>query len=318
VTGHGAIFHFTIQAPSVPSPIFRSAGVSETDVDSREPDYAPLRGRRALVVDDNATNRSILLRYAEKWEMEATPCASGAEALAAVQTGQAFDLAILDMCMPEMDGMALAAALRKLPATRTLPLVMLTSLDRQHQIHKHAAAQFAAIFNKPVKPNHLLNVLVGLYVQPAAVKTPELPTQVGEGRGGVAPYPALGQIHPLRLLLAEDNTVNQKVALHTLKRIAYTADVAANGLEVLAALERQTYDVVLMDVQMPEMDGVEAVRAIRDQWPSDAQPYVIAMTTHAMSGDRQRFLEAGMDDYVSKPFSLEELAAALARAAKTH
>jgi len=164
---------------------------------------------------------------------------------------------------------------------------------------------FAAYLTKPVKPSQLYDVLVGMFAgQPMRVEEPAARPRFD---------PQMGRDHPLRILLAEDNVVNQKVALRILERLGYRADVAANGLEVLEALERQSYDVVLMDVQMPEMDGEEATRRLRGQWPEERQPRIIAMTAHAMAGDRERYLAAGMDDYVSKPVRVEELVEALGK-----
>jgi len=158
---------------------------------------------------------------------------------------------------------------------------------------------FAAYLTKPVKPSQLYDVLVGMFAgRPMRVEEPAARLQFDS---------EMGRDHPLRILLAEDNVVNQKVALRILERLGYRADVAANGLEVLEALERQSYDVVLMDVQMPEMDGVEATRRLREQWPKERQQRIIAMTAHAMRGDRERYLAVGMDDYISKPVRVEEL-----------
>jgi CheY-like chemotaxis protein len=178
---------------------------------------------------------------------------------------------------------------------------MLTSLGRM--VEAPPEVSFAAYLTKPVKTSQLYDVLVGIFVgRPIRVREPAARPRFD---------PQMGQRHPLRILLAEDNVVNQKVALRILERLGYRADVAANGLEVLEALERQSYDVVLMDVQMPEMDGEEATRCLREQWPEERRPRIIAMTAHAMQGDQERYLAVGMDDYVSKPVRVEELVEAL-------
>lgn len=257
-----------------------------------------LQGRHVLVVDDNATNRKILRLQLESWGMSVVTADSGAVALARLNQGDHYDLAILDMQMPEMDGVGLAQAIGQRFPDLALPLVMLTSLGWSQVTND--SSLFAAYLTKPIKQSQLMDALTSaLAGQPQAVRIaprPNLPTFDVQ----------LGQHHPLKLLLAEDNTVNQKVALQILQRLGYRADVAANGLEVLAALAQQHYDLVLMDVQMPEMDGLEATRQIHRIWPKN-RPRIVAMTANAMQGDRETCLQSGMDDYISKPIRLDEL-----------
>jgi CheY-like chemotaxis protein len=256
--------------------------------------------------------------------------ASPQEALNWLHQGEQFDAAILDMDMPEMDGLSLAAEIRRLEASRragkqesrgvgqnsnpksALPLIMFTGSARREITESAAyqAVQFATFLNKPLKPSQLYDTLVGLFS--------EQPTRVARRRdtSSESLFDAqMGQRLPLRLLLAEDHPTNQKLALTILARLGYRADVAANGLEAVDALKRQPYDVVLMDMQMPEMDGLEATRHIRQIWPGEQGPRIIAMTANAMQGDREACLAAGMDDYVSKPIRVEELVAALSRGA---
>jgi|GEM_PF-348365 len=294
IPGQGSTFHFTILA---------EAGPSQTRVylQGQQPQ---LSGKRVLIVDDNTTNRLILAHQSRAWGMHPRATASPSEALAWLQRGDPFDLAILDMQMPEMDGLDLAVEIHKQSDTQKLPLVMLTSLGWRDRSREAAEAELAASLTKPIKPSQLYNTLLNIFQgQPVKVKPerPRLPQ--------VNPQP--GQQRALRILLAEDNVVNQKVALHMLANLGYTADVAANGLEVLEALTRQKYDVVLMDMQMPEMDGLEATQLICQQWPAESRPWIIAMTANALQGDRERCLAAGMNDYVSKPVRREELARAL-------
>jgi CheY-like chemotaxis protein len=217
-----------------------------------------------------------------------------------------FDIAILDMHMPEMDGLALAEAIRvveKSKGTNALPLIMLTSLNRRDV--ETTKVEFAAYLTKPIKASQLYNALIEVFASEAQIVSAKPAT--------AEPLfdATLAERLPLRILLTEDNTVNQKLALRILQRMGYRADVAANGLEALAALRRQRYDVILMDVQMPEMDGLEATRQIRSTFAPDQQPRIIAMTANAMQGDREACLEAGMNDYVSKPIQVKELQAAL-------
>jgi CheY-like chemotaxis protein len=199
--------------------------------------------------------------------------------------------------MPGMNGLMLAGEIRQFLDDKKLPLVMLSSVGDREGVKEES--YFAAFLTKPVKPKHLFATLTRLFDNTAvAVQTSILKREID---------PEMGRRHPLRLLLAEDNLVNQKVALRILERLGYRADIAANGLEVLEALQRQQYDVVLMDVQMPNMDGVEATQQIRDIWPPNEQPTIVAMTANALTGDREKYLQAGMDDYISKPVRIQEL-----------
>jgi CheY-like chemotaxis protein/HPt (histidine-containing phosphotransfer) domain-containing protein len=254
-------------------------------------------------VDDNATNRHILVRQAASWGMLARDTASPAQALEWIRRGDPFDLAILDLQMPEMDGVTLAEEIGRYRDARALPLVLLTSLGSREEVR--GGVEFAASLTKPIKPSQLYDTLLNVFgAAPAGVQAPAPP----EG-----PVEQLAERVPLRILVAEDNIVNQQVALLLLKKLGYRADVAADGLEALQALEREPYDVVLMDVQMPRMDGLEATRRIRQRWPEGRRPHVIAATANAMQDEREACLAAGMDDYLSKPIRLEEVAAALSR-----
>jgi CheY-like chemotaxis protein len=258
-----------------------------------------IEGKRILVVDDNATNREIVTRQTRSWGMEPMAVELPSEALALLGTGEQFDLAVLDMMMPEMDGLELAEAIRQQRDERELPLVLLTSLGRLPEAS--SAKNFAAQLAKPIKASQLYNTLVNVLAEQAA----ESPARVAAVDG------ARAEILPLRILLAEDNAVNQKLALALLDRLGYSADVASDGREALEALERQTYDVVLMDIQMPELDGLEASRRICERWPAGERPRIVAMTANAMPEDREACLAAGMDDYVAKPIRPEVLAEAL-------
>ena len=300
--GKGSTFTFTIQVHQA----------DEAQPDSLATEQPLLAGRRVLVVDDNATNRQILLLQTRSWGIQSTVLSSGKEALEELQKGQPYDLAILDMQMPEMDGLMLAENLRKLPAGKDLPLVMLTSLGRLEPDPRQS--EFSAFLNKPVKASSLYNALVSILVQKDAGEG-SLPvlTRISPSDQLSAFEADLAEKKPLKILLVEDNSTNQKLALLMLERFGYRADVAANGLEALQALHRQEYDLVFMDVQMPEMDGLEATVRLRSELPVDRQPRVIAMTASAMQGDRERCLQAGMNDYISKPISAGDLAAALKR-----
>ena len=302
--GEGSTFHFTINAPEAPLPEPRPYLSSDQPV---------LAGKRVLIVDDNTSNQRILAAQVSNWGMLPRGTGSPEEALNWVESGEPFDLAILDMYMPNAvgasDGVELATRLRRMEAASYFPIILYTSIGRSIARNDNAPGdEFAAILNKPVRPSALFDTLVDIFAR-TAVPSIEEKESLGE-HPVVRP---LGEVHPLRILVAEDNAVNQKLALRLLEKMGYRADVAGNGLEAVEALERQAYDVILMDVQMPEMNGLEATRAIVARWPADRRPAVIAMTANVMEGDRETALEAGMDDYVAKPIRVEELNAALSR-----
>jgi len=265
-------------------------------------------GRRMLVVDDNETNRRILCLQGRSWGMEVEETGSPGEALAWLEEGASYDLAVLDMHMPGMgmDGLELARAIRKVGLSE-LPLVLFSSVN--YIPAEGETTPFAAFLQKPLKQSLLFDTLMDI------LGGREVEQPAGTGR---AEFDAeMGARHPLRILLAEDNVVNQKVATRLLERLGYRPDLAANGLEAIAAVERQRYDVVLMDVQMPELDGLEATRRIVARWPGAGErPRIVAMTANATEEDRRICFEAGMEDYVSKPVRLEELVDALSRSVK--
>ena len=284
--GRGSTFTVRVELPR-----------GEDTVDALSTPPAQLPGRAALVVDDNATNRAILRRQLAGWGMRVEDHADGASALAAVDAGGTYDVGLLDMHMPGMDGVELARELRRRPTTRDLPLLLLTSLGGRPQ---GAEALGLLHLTKPVKAGALRTVVaqaLGARSAPVDRPTPAAPER------------------RLRVLLAEDNVVNQRVAVLMLDRLGHRADVVANGLEAVQAVSSTPYDVVLMDVQMPELDGLGATTRIRTELPSSRQPRIVAMTASALAEDQERCLAAGMDDFLSKPVRREELAAALQRAA---
>ena len=290
--GKGSTFHIDLAASEAKIP--PAAGLDDA--------VPRLAAKRILVVDDSGTNREIMSRQVRSWGMEAVAVALPSEALALIEAGEQFDLAALDMVMPEMDGFELAREIRRHEEGRELPLVLLTSIADLPRAR--SAEEFIVQLTKPVRASQLYDALVGVLTEQA-----EEPAALEAAAGETAAQPS-----SLRILLAEDNAVNQKVALRLLDKLGYRADVAANGREALEALERQRYDVVLMDVQMPEMDGLEASRQITERWPAESRPRIIAMTANAMLEDREACFAAGMDDYLAKPVRPEELASALSRA----
>ncbi len=268
-------------------------------------EQSELRGKHVLIVDDNATNRRILNLQTSKWGMTARDTESPEEAAEWIQRGDEFDLAILDMHMPEMNGIELAKRIRASQAM--LPMVLFSSLGRREVGVEDGL--FAAFLTKPIKQSQLFDTLAGLFFESKARdERPEV-ERLKLDREFAAR-------HPLKILLAEDNAVNQKLALRLLEQMGYRADVASNGLEAVESVARQKYDVILMDVQMPEMDGLEATRQIISKW-SENHPRIIGLTANALEGDREMCLAAGMSDYISKPIRVNELVEALTRAGRT-
>ncbi len=231
--------------------------------------------------------------------------ASGEEALSWLADNRA-DVAALDMHMPEMDGLELSSRIRELPSGVDLPLVLFSSAASLRSRLDPRWANFAGSFTKPVKTAQLRDALLQALGQRGLPSGP-----ITRARRAV-----LAESYPLRLLLVEDNVVNQKVASHFLGQMGYRRDVAANGVEALLALEKQDYDVILMDIQMPEMDGYEATREIRRRFNGRRGPQIIALTAGAMEEDRQKCLACGMDDYLSKPLRIEDVEEKLRLAAE--
>jgi two-component system sensor histidine kinase/response regulator len=304
--GKGSTFWFTARLEK------QSEGAQATYLTPRE-DFEDLR---ILIVDDNETNRKILHGQVISWGMKNGQAEDGPKALKmlreAAQRGKPYDLAILDLHMPGMDGMRLAHTIKADPTISSTRLILLTSVGLRGEAEQARRVGFAAYLSKPVRQSELYDSLVTVMSLPdelasasSRADTP-LVTRYGLKEARARLY--------ARLLVAEDNGINQKVAVKTLERLGYQADVVANGLEALEALSRIPYAAVLMDVQMPEMDGYEATREVRRRERGDGRHTpIIAMTANAMQGDRKKALEAGMDDYVPKPVKPQELDAVLRR-----
>ncbi|MGA7936368.1 MAG: PAS domain S-box protein, partial [Kovacikia sp.] len=288
----GSTFYFTILA----HPVDQGAG-PRGDATSVTADFG---GKRLLIVDDNPTVGRLLMVQTQIWGMDVWTAISGEQALAWIAQQPPFDLAILDMQMPEMDGLKLASHISSSPKAANLPLVMMSTFGKPFA--QEAQRQAAGFLTKPIKQAQLRNVLLHLLLgHPTVEHSSSTTTKL---------HATPAQKSPLRILLVEDIIVNQKVALRMLGRLGYQADVAGTGQEALAAFRQDFYQVVFMDVQMPGIDGLETTRRIR-QLGLSSQPWIIAMTAYAMQGDREKCLAAGMDDYISKPISIEGLATAL-------
>jgi CheY-like chemotaxis protein/signal transduction histidine kinase len=280
--GVGSTFYFTFKAPPVAAP--------EAAVDG--PPLA-LRGLRLLVVDDSSTNRQVLASLVAPWGMEVRDTGHPREALAWLDAGETFDLAVLDHVMPEMDGVALAREIRRRPAAAKMPLIIASSLGSAPP----AGEAFAACLTKPLRRSSLHDVFQDIMHARAPRR---LAARRRPGR-------------PLRVLVAEDNLTNQRVLREQLAALGHTFEVVDDGAAAVRALETGRFDAILMDLQMPVMDGLDATRAIVKRWPAPARPRIIAVTANALRGDREMCLEAGMDDYLTKPLNTDRLAEALAR-----
>jgi CheY-like chemotaxis protein/HPt (histidine-containing phosphotransfer) domain-containing protein len=299
--GAGSTFHFTInfQAETQSAP-FALVGP--------QPKLADLR---LLIVDDNATVRRVIAEQAAKWGMVPYSAESPQQALEWLKKGEQYDLGVLDLQMSGMDGLALAMEIHKLPGAAMMPLVLLMPLGLHSDAPGSTHIVFAHTVNKPVKPAQLCEVLVHALLSPKAAARQQ-PT--------LKPGQPLTERLPLSILLCDDNAINQKVAARILQTIGYQPDLAGNGREALDALDKKPYDLIFMDVMMPEMDGLEATCAIRQrQKDGVAHPnyqsriIIVAMTAQAMQGDREKCLAAGMDDYLSKPILPKDVRAIVER-----
>jgi len=299
--GTGSTFHFTINVQAEPQPTpFALAG--------RQPKLADLR---LLIVDDNATVRRIVAEQVTKWGMSPYGAESPQQALEWLKQGEAYDLAVLDLQMSGMDGLALAMEIHKLPGAAMMPLVLLMPLGLHSDSPGSTHIVFSHTVNKPVKPAQLCEMLARALLSPKKAAPQELTAKPGQ--------PLTDRL-PLRILLCDDNAINQKVAARILKSIGYESDLAGNGREALDAIDKKPYDMVFMDVMMPEMDGLEATRAIRERQKDgvshpnyQSHIIVIAMTAQAMQGDREKCLAAGMDDYLPKPILPKDVRAMIER-----
>lgn len=315
-TDKGSTFYFTLTVAATPVTGFKTRSQPPISLTASEDALysGKLTGKRMLVVADNAANREVISRQAKYWGMAVTPVASGQTALTELQQNPPYDIALIDRQSPNLNGATLAAAIHQLPGYEKLPLVGLDPIGKHaaaiHAREKVNNSDFATFLTKPVRQSRLYDLLIHLLVhaQPFQSKSTVSSSQFD---------PELGKRLPLRILLAEDNLTNQKVALHVLNRLGYRADVAQNGKEVIKSLHRQPYDVILMDVQMPEMDGLDATRLIRQEWGADNGLRIIAITANSMAGDQQMCLDAGMDDYISKPIRIVELVEALKKCRRT-
>lgn len=292
--GRGSTFTFSLRAPAAKAEIVRYALPADLDI----------IGKRVLVVDDNATNRSILETVLQRWGLVSVSADGGQSALELLRAGQRFDAAIIDYQMPGMDGIDLARKIRATPNGSNLPMVLFSSSEVSAQAS--ADALFAARILKPLRQSLLFDTLITALGGQGRSPQREVLAKPGTPRAHL-------NFSGVRLLVAEDNQVNLRLVTLMLERLGCRADVAANGLEAVQAVQRQPYDIILMDVQMPEMDGVEATRQIRASFQG-VQPYILALTANVLHEERQAYLEAGMNAFLGKPFTPAELEKSLAQA----
>ncbi|OEZ85983.1 signal transduction histidine-protein kinase BarA [Janthinobacterium sp. HH103] len=309
VAGQGSSFAVTVVVGEV----------APEDAPPAPPPRVSLDALNVLIVDDHATNRSILLQHAIEWQMAAASAADGAEALdllqGALRSGRPFDLAIIDMRMPVMDGAELVRAIKGDARMAALKIIMLSSIDASAELRQVTALGVEYCLTKPVRAlelRHCIEAVGGfgtLAPATAAIPATSAPPAAPD-TAGAAPGQA-----PLRMLLVEDNAINQEIALAMLEDTGYEATPADNGRRALALWERYPFDVILMDCQMPEMDGFEATRRLRrmEAQQGRSRTPIIALTANAILGDRELCLEAGMDDYLAKPYTRAALLAMLAR-----
>ncbi len=292
----GSIFRLVIPVEIAPT-------MSPSYLNAEQPQLA---GKRLLVVDDNQTNLRILESYAKTWGMDVVALGRPEDALQLIDDGALFDVAILDYKMPGMDGLKLADHIKQSGPQREMPLILLTSVI--YRATDAGLEHFAHRLAKPIKQSQMFSALIDVLRHDAGKRASWRETEPDAVLDG-----SMAERMPLRILVAEDNRVNQKFTLTLLERLGYSADVASNGLEVLEAAQEHRYDVILMDISMPEMDGVQAAEEIRKHLEPAIQPHIVAVTANAMQGDEQRYLDAGMDDYLSKPIAIEAMIAALER-----
>jgi signal transduction histidine kinase/DNA-binding response OmpR family regulator len=289
--GKGSTFFFTIK--------LRTSGIGKTKLYVRG-QIPELKNSRVLIVDDNETNRHIFTLQFESWGMLPVTAKSGQEALAIIEEDEEpFDLAVVDMQMPSMDGLELGRSIKALPFKGEIPLIMLTSLGK---INKLPTDVFDAQLSKPIKLAELFEEVLRVIAEARNRRSNLADHNIDKN---------LAAKLPMRILLAEDNITNQDLVITLLSKMGYKIDAVENGRKVLEMMERKKYDIILMDIQMPVMNGMEATKIICEKYPESDRPKIIAITANAMPGDRERYLNAGMVDYLPKPIKFKDVQSVL-------
>jgi len=297
--GKGSTFHIVIRTQAARAEVPNTAAAPA----------GKLEQKRLLFVEDSGSNRKVFAQYARWAGADLRAVATSKEALDLLSGGERFDAIVLDLQLPEMDGLTLAQFVRRVPGCEATPILLLTDTRLRSDDKRPGTAGISLFIYKPIRPAQVFDALVrAVENKPRTEKKAPVSSEFDA---------TMAERLPLRLMLADDNLINQKVGVKMLQRLGYRPEVAANGVEVLKLLEQQPFDLIFLDVQMPEMDGFEAARRIHAQWPDPQRPRLIAMTGNALEGDRERCLEAGMDDYVAKPVRITELQAVLERWGQT-
>ena len=302
VEGKGSTFFFTIKANTAKS-------AQKKYIKNNIPHFG---NKRILIVDDNSTNQHILMLQCQHWGMQPLAVSSGPEALKLIKQGEHFDLGILDMLMPQRDGAKLGKEIRKLRSRHELPLIMLN--NGKPDLNQYGKDIFDIFLNKPVKQSKLFNAFSAVLSQQCIKVKRQASKQEYKIDSGLA------ERIPLRILLAEDNIINQMVVRKMLSKLGYDVDLVDNGEKVLQALERQQYDLIFMDCQMPIMDGYTATQLVRRSkglQVNGNKIKIIAMTANVMEGDKEKCIDAGMDDYISKPLCIQEIQTVLEYCSKS-
>ncbi len=285
--GKGSTFYFTVK--------LRTSGIGKTKLYVRG-QIPELKNSRVLIVDDNETNRHIFTLQFESWGMIPYTAKSGQEALTIIEEDdEPFDLAVIDMQMPTMDGLELGRAVKAMPFKGEVPMIMLTSLGK---INKLPTDVFDAQLSKPIKLAELFEEVLRVIAEARSRRSNLADHNIDKN---------LSAKLPMRILLAEDNITNQDLVITLLSKMGYKIDAVENGRKVLEMMERKKYDIILMDIQMPVMNGMEATKAICEKYPEEERPSIIAITANAMPGDRERYLNAGMVDYLPKPIKFKDV-----------
>lgn len=285
--GKGSTFYFTVNLRT------SDTGKAKLYVRGQIPE---LKNSRVLIVDDNPTNRQIFTLQFESWGMKVTAANSGKEALYAIEEEEEpFDLGVIDMQMPVMDGLELGKSIKQLPFKGDIPLIMLTSLGSISKLPKEI---FEAQLSKPIKLTELFEEVLRVIAEDRNRRKNEADHNVDK---------ALSDKLPLRILLAEDNMTNQELVVTLLSKMGYHIDAVDNGRKVIEMMEKKRYDIILMDIQMPVLNGMEATKIILEKFPESDRPPIIAITANAMPGDRERYIAAGMVDYLPKPIRFKDV-----------
>ncbi len=293
--GKGSTFHIVIRTQPARTQMPNSAAAPAGKLDHK----------RILLVEDNGSNRKAVAQYLRWAGAELRAVATSKEALDLLSGGERYDAIVLDLQLPEMDGLTLAQLVRRVPGCDATPLLLLTDTRLRSDDTRPGAVGVSLYIYKPIRPAQVFDALVrAVENKPRTDKKSPVTSEFDNTMAGRL---------PLRLMLADDNIINQKVGVKMLQRLGYRPEVAANGVEALKLLEQQPFDIIFLDVQMPEMDGFEAARRIHAQWPDPRRPRLVAMTGNALKGDREKCLSAGMDDYVAKPVRINELQAVIER-----